>query len=141
VRRAVRRLTVVGGAALLLPGFAAAFLGSTQLLPGKFNIWGTLIAIFVLATGVYGLELVSGAPWLNDMFNGVALIVAVALSINRGSSRPRWLRPRRGSSALAPVRSSLGQPGDSEHGPESSLEDSHVAHDEPPASETGTDTM
>jgi ribose transport system permease protein len=71
------------GPTLLLPAFAAAFLGSTQLRPGRFNVWGTLLAIYVLATGVQGLQLVSGASWLSDMFNGVALIVAVALSIKR----------------------------------------------------------
>ena len=80
------------GPALLLPAFAAAFLGSTQLIPGKFNIWGTLLAIYVLATGVQGLQLVSGAAWLSDMFNGVALIIAVALSVNRGASGVRRLR-------------------------------------------------
>jgi ribose transport system permease protein len=74
------------GGTLLLPAFAAAFLGSTQLIPGRFNVWGTLLAIFVLATGVQGLQLVSGASWLNDMFNGVALIIAVALSIQRAPS-------------------------------------------------------
>jgi ribose transport system permease protein len=74
------------GATLLLPAFAAAFLGSTQLIPGRFNVWGTLLAIYVLATGVQGLQLVSGASWLNDMFNGVALIIAVALSIQRSPS-------------------------------------------------------
>jgi ribose transport system permease protein len=74
------------GGTLLLPAFAAAFLGSTQLIPGRFNVWGTLLAIFVLATGVQGLQLVSGASWLNDMFNGVALIIAVALSIQRSPS-------------------------------------------------------
>jgi ribose transport system permease protein len=74
------------GGSLLLPAFAAAFLGSTQLIPGRFNVWGTLLAIFVLATGVQGLQLVSGASWLNDMFNGVALIIAVALSIQRAPS-------------------------------------------------------
>src|SRR4051794_20462130 len=77
------------GGTLLLPAFAAAFLGSTQLIPGRFNVWGTLLAIFVLATGVQGLQLVSGASWLNDMFNGVALIIAVALSIQRTPSN-RW---------------------------------------------------
>ncbi len=49
------------GGTLLLPAFAAAFLGSTQLTPGRFNVWGTLLAIYVLATGVQGLQLVSGA--------------------------------------------------------------------------------
>ena len=74
------------GGTLLLPAFAAVFLGSTQLIPGRFNVWGTLLAIYVLATGVQGLQLVSGASWLNDMFNGVALIIAVALSIQRTPS-------------------------------------------------------
>jgi ribose transport system permease protein len=71
------------GATLLLPAFAAAFLGSTQLQPGRVNVWGTVIAIYVLATGVEGLRLVSGQQWLDDMFNGVALIVAVAVAVNR----------------------------------------------------------
>jgi ribose transport system permease protein len=88
------------GPGLLLPAFAAAFLGSTQLRPGRFNVWGTLIAIFVLATGVEGLEIVSGQQWLNDMFNGVALILAVALAV----SRERSLAGGRGdySGELAP---------------------------------------
>jgi len=79
------------GPTLLLPAFAAAFLGSTQLIPGRFNVWGTLLAIYVLATGVQGLQLVSGASWLSDMFNGVALIIAVALSIQRSPS-VHWQR-------------------------------------------------
>jgi ribose transport system permease protein len=97
------------GPALLLPAFAAAFLGSTQLVPGKFNIWGTLLAIYVLATGVEGLELVSGAAWLSDMFNGVALIIAVALSINRGTGGLRRFRRSRASSAGSPGDGSAAQ--------------------------------
>lgn len=68
------------GPGLLLPAFAAVFLGSTQLRPGRFNVWGTVLAVYVLATGVTGFEYVTGAQWLNDMFNGVALIVAVAFA-------------------------------------------------------------
>jgi ribose transport system permease protein len=96
------------GPTLLLPAFAAAFLGSTQLIPGRFNVWGTLLAIYVLATGVQGLQLVSGASWLNDMFNGVALIIAVALSIKRSPSTlgARIKARLRGGSPGAP-----GQPG------------------------------
>jgi ribose transport system permease protein len=71
------------GNALLLPAFAAVFLGSTQLSPGKMNVWGTLIAIFVLAIGVQGLQLVTGVQWVAPMFNGVALILAVALAVGR----------------------------------------------------------
>jgi ribose transport system permease protein len=75
------------GAALLLPAFAAAFLGSTQLQPGRFNVWGTLIAVYVLATGVRGLQFVTGVQWLNDMFNGVALVTAVAFAVWRQRSK------------------------------------------------------
>lgn len=78
------------GAAALLPAYAAAFLGSTQLRPGRFNIWGTIIAVYVLATGVRGVQLVTSVQWLNDMFNGVALLAAVAFAVwrqRRGGSR------------------------------------------------------
>ena len=71
------------GSALLLPAFAAVFLGSTQLQPGRFNVWGTLLALYVLATGIKGLQLVTGVQWLPDMFNGVAVIVAVASAVWR----------------------------------------------------------
>ena len=103
------------GPTLLLPAFAAAFLGSTQLTPGRFNVWGTLLAIYVLATGVQGLQLVSGASWLSDMFNGVALIVAVALSIKRSPSalgqRVRARLRRGGSTPPGGEPGSVG-PGD-----------------------------
>ncbi len=65
------------GQSFVLPALAACFLGSTQIRPGTFNVWGTLIAIYVLAAGVKGLQLVTGAPWLADMFNGIALLLAV----------------------------------------------------------------
>jgi ribose transport system permease protein len=71
------------GPALLLPAFAAVFLGSTQIKPGRFNIWGTILAVYVLATGVRGLQYITGVRWLNDMFNGLALIVAVAFAVSR----------------------------------------------------------
>ena len=86
------------GPDLLLPAFAAVFLGSTQIQQGRFNVWGTMLAIFVLATGVEGLELVSGAPWIGDLFNGVALILAVALAASR-QGKPAALRRR----AIKPV--------------------------------------
>lgn len=71
------------GPSLLLPAFAAVFLGSTQLMPGRANVWGTVLSIFILATGVQGLQLISGAQWVASLFNGVALIVAVGLAVNR----------------------------------------------------------
>ena len=83
------------GAGLLLPAYSAAFLGSTQLIPGRFNVWGTMIAVYVLATGVKGLQLVTSVQWLSDMFNGVALVSAVAFAVWRqrraGAARARGI--------------------------------------------------
>jgi ribose transport system permease protein len=83
------------GQGILLPAFAAAFLGSTQIKPGRFNVWGSLLAVFVLATGVKGLQLVTGVQWLNDMFNGVALVAAVGFAVwrQRAAARRRLTGP------------------------------------------------
>jgi len=68
------------GPPYLLPAFAAAFLGATQFKPGRYNVLGTVLAVYVLAVGVKGLQL-AGAPfWLPDLFNGVALLLAVGLT-------------------------------------------------------------
>lgn len=82
------------GGSLLLPAFAAVFLGSTQFTPGKVNVWGTLLAVYVLATGVKGLQFVTGVAWLNDMFSGVALIAAVAFAVWRQRTGGRGLGRR-----------------------------------------------
>lgn len=75
------------GPGYLLPAFAATFLGSTQIRNGQFNVWGTVIAVYVLAIGVKGLQL-GGAPvWLPDLFNGVALAIAVAMARYRRKPR------------------------------------------------------
>jgi len=64
----------------LLPTFAAAFLGTTVVVPGRFNPWGSVIAIFFLITGITGLNLLGLTGWVQDAFYGGALIIAVTLS-------------------------------------------------------------
>ena len=68
------------GPPYLLPAFSAAFLGSTQFRGGRFNVWGTLVAVIVLATGVKGLQLAGAPIWLPELFNGAALLIAVGMS-------------------------------------------------------------
>jgi ribose transport system permease protein len=75
------------GPAYLLPAFAAAFLGSTQFRGGRFNVWGTIVAVYVLATGVKGLQLAGAPIWIPDLFNGVALLIAVGMAKYQGASR------------------------------------------------------
>jgi ribose transport system permease protein len=68
------------GSTFMLPGFATVFLGSTTIRPGRFNAWGTLIAVYVLIVGITGLQLLGGAGWLEQVFNGAALVVAVTFA-------------------------------------------------------------
>jgi ribose transport system permease protein len=85
------------GTPYLLPAFAGCFLSATQIKPGRFNVWGLVISLYLLSTGVKGLQLAGGSAWITDMFNGVALIAAVALSI--GLQLRRAMRMRRRTAA------------------------------------------
>jgi ribose transport system permease protein len=70
----------VSGAGFLLPAFAAAFLGATTIVPGRFNPWGSFVAVYFLVTGITGLALFGVQSWLQDMFYGAALVLAVTFS-------------------------------------------------------------
>ena len=78
------------GPPFLLPAVAAVFLGSTQI-KSRVNVLGTLIAVYVLATGIKGLQLSGAESWVEDFFNGAALLVAVTLAFRRQrhSTRPK----------------------------------------------------
>lgn len=63
----------------LLPAFAAAFLGFTAIRPGRFNAWGTFFAVYFLISGITGLELLGVPAFVQELFYGAALILAVVL--------------------------------------------------------------
>ncbi|MBW8635904.1 ABC transporter permease [Hoeflea sp. WL0058] len=65
---------------LLLPAFAAAFLGATSIVPGRFNPVGSLIGVLLLATGISGLQIFGIPNFVQDLFYGGGLILAVAAS-------------------------------------------------------------
>jgi ribose transport system permease protein len=69
-----------GGSSYLLPAFAGVFLGATQLKGGRFNAFGTLIAVLLLATGTTGLGLARQPGWVQNLFTGVVLIAALAVT-------------------------------------------------------------
>ncbi len=70
----------VSGDSYLLPALAAAFLGSTSILPGRFNPWGSTVAVYFLVTGITGLIFLGFGSFIQDMFYGGALVLAVTLS-------------------------------------------------------------
>lgn len=67
-------------AGYLLPAYAGAFLGATTITPGRFNVLGTLVGVYLLGAGVAGLQQLGIAPWVQDLFNGAVLLLAVAVS-------------------------------------------------------------
>lgn len=69
----------IGNQYLLAP-FAAVFLGATTIAVGRFNSLGTVVALYLLAVGFTGLQLLGAPTWVNNVFNGVALMIAVALA-------------------------------------------------------------
>lgn len=80
----------------LLPAYAAAFLGATTISPGRFNAVGTVITVFFLFTGFTGLQLLGVPAWVQQVFYGGALVIAVAFAqsaqTRRLSSLMRTLR-------------------------------------------------
>jgi ribose transport system permease protein len=68
------------GLSFLLPAFAAAFLGATTIMPGRFNPIGSIAAVYFLVTGITGLQLLGVQTFVQQLFYGGALILAVALS-------------------------------------------------------------
>jgi ribose transport system permease protein len=70
-----------------LQALAAAYLGATAIKPGRFNVLGTMIAIYFLAFTVTGLSLAGVADWINSVFDGAALFVAVLVSTIIGRRR------------------------------------------------------
>jgi len=68
------------GLSLLLPAFAAVFLGSTVFTPGRFNPLGTLAAVYFLTTGITGLTMLGIQTYVQNLFYGGALVIAVTLS-------------------------------------------------------------
>lgn len=72
----------------LLPAYAAAFLGATAIRPGRFNAIGTVVAIYLLAAGITGLQMIGAEYYVQQLFNGGALLIALTLS-SLAASRSR----------------------------------------------------
>jgi ribose transport system permease protein len=64
----------------LLPALVGTFLGSTTIHPGRVNVWGTMVGVLILAVGISGIQQVGGAFFVEPMFNGITLLVAIALA-------------------------------------------------------------
>lgn len=77
------------GLEYLLPALVGAFLGSTTIKPGRVNVWGTLVGVVILAVGISGIQQIGGSFFVEPMFNGVTLLVAIGIA--------GWAQRRRGA--------------------------------------------
>jgi ribose transport system permease protein len=65
----------------LLPAFTGALLGATSIRPGRMNVGGTVVAVLLLAVAVSGLQQMGAEFFVEPLFNGSMLIVAVSFAI------------------------------------------------------------
>ena len=93
------------GQEFLLPAFTAALLGATSVRPGRVNVWGTVLAVSVLAVTVAGLNQLGAPFFVEPLFNGSMLILAVGLAV-QASQR----RTQRGSDADLAAAAAASQP-------------------------------
>jgi ribose transport system permease protein len=77
----------------LFPALTAVFLGATSIRPGRYNVWGTVLGIFFVAVAINGFSLLGADAWITPVFNGLALVFAVAAStlIKRSRRRSKGL--------------------------------------------------
>jgi ribose transport system permease protein len=68
------------GLEYLLPALVGAFLGSTTIKPGRVNVWGTIVGVVILAVGISGIQQFGGSFFVEPLFNGVTLLVAIGIA-------------------------------------------------------------
>jgi ribose transport system permease protein len=68
------------GLEYLLPALVGAFLGSTTIKPGRVNVWGTMVGVIILAVGISGIQQFGGSFWVEPLFNGVTLLIAIGIA-------------------------------------------------------------
>jgi ribose transport system permease protein len=68
------------GLEFLLPALVGAFLGSTTIKPGRVNVWGTMVGVMILAVGISGIQQFGGSFWVEPLFNGTTLLIAIGIA-------------------------------------------------------------
>ncbi len=73
------------GGPLLFVAVGAVFFGASQLKL-RPNVWGTILAVYVLAFGIKGIGLryPREIDWIQPLFEGLVLIIAVAVASRQG---------------------------------------------------------
>ncbi|CAN5435240.1 ABC transporter permease [soil metagenome] len=82
------------GPPLLFTAVGAVFFGASQL-KGRPNVWGTVIAVYALAYGIKGISLryPREIAWMQPLFEGLVLIIAVAVASRQAVVKVNRRRP------------------------------------------------
>ena len=70
------------------------------------NVWGTIVAVLVLGIGIAGLEQIGGAFYVDPLFDGGTLIVAVGAA--GFATRRQLARRKKQDEALAVAAATTG---------------------------------
>lgn len=88
----------------LLPAFVGALLGATSVRPGRANVWGTVLAVLLLGVAVAGLEQLGAQFYVESLFNGAMLVLAVGLAGYAARRRLRTAAAARGLDASGSIQ-------------------------------------
>jgi ribose transport system permease protein len=97
------------GLEYLLPALVGAFLGSTTIRPGRVNVWGTIVGVAILAVGISGIQQFGGAFFIEPLFNGVTLVIAIGLA-GYAQKRRRLVKVARPPAAVAAKPRAVEEP-------------------------------
>jgi ribose transport system permease protein len=68
------------GMSMLFPALTAVLLSTIVIEPGRPSVLGTTVGILFVAISISGLTLVGAPAWVAQVFNGAALLAAVAVA-------------------------------------------------------------
>jgi ribose transport system permease protein len=99
------------GPGWLFPAIAAVFFGASQI-KGRPNVWGAMLALFALSTGIKGIQLTfSGKTrWIEPLFMGLSLIGAVSLASRNAIIKVPKRRATTAQVTAAPAAASASTP-------------------------------
>ena len=52
----------------------------STIKPGRVNVWGTIMGVAILAIGISGIQQLGGDFYIEPLFNGVTLLIAIGLA-------------------------------------------------------------
>jgi ribose transport system permease protein len=94
------------GSSYMLPAFVGALLGATSFTPGRVNVPGTVVSVLLLAVGIAGLQQLGSQFYVQYLFNGATLALAVGLAGFAARRRAAQLKRASAKHARTPEDSS-----------------------------------